>query len=75
MPRINSKKVDAEIGRRMRDLRTLRKMSAEKLGKKLGVTFQALCRYERGGATISVATMLAVCRALKTTPEFFLKGL
>lgn len=75
MPRINSKKVDAEIGRRIRELRTLRGLSSEALGKKLGITFQAVCKYERGAASISVATMLAVCAALKTEPAYFLKGL
>jgi transcriptional regulator with XRE-family HTH domain len=75
MPRINSKKVDAEIGRRIRELRALRGISSQTLGKKLGISFQALCKYERGAASISVATMLAVCSALKTETGYFLKGL
>jgi len=40
--------VDAHVGARMRQRRTLLGMSQEKLGTAVGLTFQQIQKYERG---------------------------
>ena len=78
MPKSPSNPVDKAIGVRLKEIRTLRGVSQEALGAKLGVSFQQIQKYERGGNRIAVATALLICDALAisldrlvgSTPEF-----
>jgi transcriptional regulator with XRE-family HTH domain len=57
--------VDIYIGARVRDRRTALGLSQDVLGKKLGVSFQQVQKYERGVNRISAARLFEICRALK----------
>jgi transcriptional regulator with XRE-family HTH domain len=59
--------VDKHIGARMRDSRLALNMSQADLGKKLGVTFQQIQKYESGRNRISAARLYAVCKTLNVS--------
>jgi transcriptional regulator with XRE-family HTH domain len=56
--------IDAYIGARMRDGRTALGLSQEALGKKLGVSFQQVQKYEIGVNRVSAARLFEICEAL-----------
>jgi transcriptional regulator with XRE-family HTH domain len=59
--------VDRYIGARMRDSRLALNMSQADLGKKLGVTFQQIQKYESGRNRISAARLYVVCKTLNVS--------
>ena len=58
--------VDAYIGTQMRDRRTALGLTQEALGRKLGVSFQQVQKYESGTNRVSAARLFDICKALKT---------
>jgi transcriptional regulator with XRE-family HTH domain len=56
--------VDAYIGARMREGRLALNMSQAELGKRLGVTFQQVQKYEKGTNRVSAARLFEICEAL-----------
>ena len=60
---------DAEIGRRIRLLRSERDMSQEALGDELGVSFQQIQKYEKGTNRVSCSRIMEIARVLTTTPH------
>ena len=61
--------IDKGIGLRVRTFRLQRRMSQEALGKKLGVTFQQIQKYERGVNRLSGSRLVTVCEVLQVKPE------
>jgi transcriptional regulator with XRE-family HTH domain len=57
--------VDAYIGTQMRNRRAILGLSQEVLGKKLGVSFQQVQKYEKGINRVSAARLFEICKALK----------
>ena len=51
----------------MRDSRLALNMSQADLGKKLGVTFQQIQKYESGRNRISAARLYVVCKTLNVS--------
>jgi transcriptional regulator with XRE-family HTH domain len=56
--------VDAYIGARMRDRRLALGLSQSDLGRKLGVSFQQVQKYEIGLNRVSAARLFEICEAL-----------
>jgi transcriptional regulator with XRE-family HTH domain len=56
--------IDAYIGARMRESRFPLGLSQEALGKKLGVSFQQVQKYEGGVNRVSAARLFEICEAL-----------
>ena len=52
--------IDKHVGSRVRMRRLMLGLTQQKLGKKLGVTFQQLQKYEKGTNRISASRMLAI---------------
>jgi len=67
--------VDAHVGRRLRERRTLLGMSQEKLGQLLGLTFQQIQKYERGINRIGAGRLFDMAHALGVGILFFYEGL
>lgn len=67
-------KVDVYVGRRMREARNFRKMSQEELGKKLGISFQQIQKYEKGTNRISASRLYEIAAVLKTSVDYFFEG-
>ena len=49
-------------------------LSQEKLGDKLGITFQQIQKYEKGTNRISASRLQQVARALSVPVEYFYEG-
>lgn len=67
--------VDVHVGGRLRIRRVLLGMSQEKLGEKLGLTFQQVQKYEKGSNRIGASRLFDVSRILDVPVSFFYEGL
>ena len=63
--------VDALVGRRLREARLLAGLSQSQLGARIGVTFQAVQKYESGENRLSASRLLAVAEFLRQPVSFF----
>jgi len=68
MPRLANKSNTVEIGRRLRNLRTERRMSQTALGLMINVTYQQVQKYENGSNGFNVSTMKIIAAALGVKP-------
>ena len=67
--------VDVHVGSRVRLRRQVMKMSQEKLGDQLGVTFQQVQKYERGSNRVGASRLWRMSRVLDVPVGFFFDGL
>ena len=63
--------VDVLVGRRLREARLLAGLSQSQLGARIGVTFQAVQKYESGENRLSASRLLAVAAFLHQPLSFF----
>lgn len=62
------------IGKRIKELRTEKKLSQEKLALSLYVKKNLVCRYEKDEYDIPASKLVALAKALDTTPDYLLLG-
>jgi transcriptional regulator with XRE-family HTH domain len=67
MPSKARNPVDVLVGARIRIFRKRRNMSQSELGKKLGVTFQQIQKYEKGANRVGASSLQQVAEALKVS--------
>jgi transcriptional regulator with XRE-family HTH domain len=67
--------VDVHVGQRVRSRRVMLGMTQDALGKALGLTFQQVQKYERGGNRISAGRLFALSRVLNVPISFFYEDL
>ena len=67
--------IDAIVGARVRQRRTLLGMSQEKLGEAIGLTFQQVQKYERGTNRISASRLFEMARVLEAPVSYFFDGI
>lgn len=67
--------VDVHVGARVRLRRKILKMSQEKLGEQLGVTFQQVQKYERGANRVGASRLWKISEVLDVPVSFFYDGL
>ena len=67
--------IDVHVGSRLRLIRTAKRCSLEELGRRIGVTYQQIQKYETGANRISASTLYRIAQILDTTPTFFFDGL
>ena len=63
--------IDKHVGSRVRMRRMLLGLSQEKLGEKLGVTFQQVQKYEKGMNRIGASRLQSIAEILDVPPSFF----
>lgn len=63
--------IDVHVGSRVRFRRMLLGMSQEKLGQKLGLTFQQVQKYEKGVNRIGASRLFDLAQVLGVTVQFF----
>ncbi len=63
--------IDAHVGARLRQRRTLLGMTQTTLGDALGLTFQQVQKYERGTNRISASRLFDLLRVLDVPLEYF----
>ncbi len=66
---------DVHIGRRLRQARLARGLSQDMLGKRLGITYQQVQKYESGANRIGGSRLWDICRLLDVPVGFFFEGL
>ncbi len=66
--------VDAHVGGRVRDRRTLIGMSQEELGKHLDLTFQQIQKYENGMNRITASRLWVISLVLGRPISWFFEG-
>src|SRR5260221_14516174 len=66
--------IDVYVGGRMRLRRTQLGLSQGTLASKIGVSFQAIQKYEAGGIRISASRLYDIGQALHVSPAFFFGG-
>jgi transcriptional regulator with XRE-family HTH domain len=66
--------IDVHIGHRVRLARLEADISQDTLGKKLGLTFQQVQKYEKGTNRIGGSRMVEIARALGKSPGWFFEG-
>jgi transcriptional regulator with XRE-family HTH domain len=63
--------IDVHVGSRVRFRRMLLGMSQEKLGEKLGLTFQQVQKYEKGINRIGASRLYDLAQVLGVSVQFF----
>ena len=63
--------IDVHVGSRVRLRRNMLGMSQEKLGEKLGITFQQVQKYEKGTNRVGASRLQAIASILDTPVSFF----
>jgi len=67
--------VDVHIGRKLRKARLSRGLTQTDLGNSVGVTFQQIQKYEKGGNRIGGSRLWMFSEVLKISIDFFYEGL
>ncbi len=67
--------IDTHVGSRVRMRRMMLKMSQEKLGDALGLTFQQVQKYEKGTNRVGASRLQHICHILQVPVSFFFEGL
>ncbi|MDD9331094.1 MAG: helix-turn-helix transcriptional regulator [Wolbachia sp.] len=68
---INFINIDKEIGKRIKEARLTCGMSQDDLGKKVGVTFQQIQKYEKGINRVLVSRLCDIAKALSKDIVYF----
>ncbi|MDN5929006.1 MAG: helix-turn-helix domain-containing protein [Hyphomicrobiales bacterium] len=63
--------IDIHVGSRVRLRRNMLGMSQEKLGEKLGITFQQVQKYEKGTNRVGASRLQAIASTLDAPVSFF----
>jgi transcriptional regulator with XRE-family HTH domain len=67
--------IDVRVGLRLREARLLAGLSQGQLGARVGVTFQAVQKYESGENRLSASRLLAAAEVLRQPLSFFFDDL
>lgn len=67
--------VDIHVGRRIKEIRTVRGFTQSNVAEHLGISFQQLQKYETGANRVSASRMFELSKLLQVSPSFFFEGL
>ena len=62
-----------ELGRRVRQQRTMCGMTQEELAEKSGISCSFVGHIERGEKKFSIGTLVALCNAMQISPNYLLQ--
>ena len=63
--------IDIHVGSRIRLRRNMVALSQEKLGERLGITFQQVQKYEKGTNRVDASRLQAIAAILNVPPAYF----
>jgi transcriptional regulator with XRE-family HTH domain len=66
--------IDIHVGRRIKLRRTMLGMSQGKLGDALGITFQQVQKYEKGGNRVGASRLQNIASILNVPVSYFFEG-
>ena len=67
--------VDLHVGKKLKQIRTLRRMSQTDVARKLNLSFQQIQKYEIGSNRIAASRLFELAQILEVHPSFFFEGL
>jgi transcriptional regulator with XRE-family HTH domain len=67
--------IDKQIGKRLKNIRLLKKLSQETVGKYCNVTFQQIQKYENGRNGLSAFRLLQLANGLGVSVSYFLEDI
>lgn len=67
--------IDMHVAARLRQRRLAVRMSQEELGRRVGVTFQQVQKYERGANRVSASRLLQVAELFGMPVSYFFEGM
>jgi transcriptional regulator with XRE-family HTH domain len=67
--------VDLHVGKRLKQIRTLRNMSQTDVAKRLELSFQQIQKYEVGSNRIAASRLFDLARVLDVPTSYFFEGL
>ena len=68
-------KVDAHVGKRVRERRLALGMSQTKLADALGISFQQVQKYEIGGNRVAASRLWDIAKLLEVDISYFFEGI
>ncbi|MEH6645227.1 helix-turn-helix domain-containing protein [Sulfitobacter sp.] len=67
--------VDVHVGRKLREMRTLRRYSQTDVAQRLGLSFQQIQKYEIGSNRIAASRLFELGQIFEVSPAYFFEGL
>ena len=67
--------VDVHVGRKLKQIRTARRMSQTDVAKKLDLSFQQIQKYEIGSNRIAASRLYELSKILEVPTSYFFEGL
>jgi transcriptional regulator with XRE-family HTH domain len=67
--------VDLHVGRKLKQIRTLRRYSQTDVAGKLGLSFQQIQKYETGANRIAASRLFELAQIFEVDPNYFFNGL
>lgn len=67
--------VDLHVGQKIKQLRTLRRMSQTDVARKLNLSFQQIQKYEIGSNRVAASRLFELAQILEVPPSYFFEGL
>ncbi len=72
---IMSHPVDIHVGRKLKEVRIMRRLSQTDVGKKLNLSFQQIQKYEIGANRIAASRLFELSEALGVPASYFFEGI
>lgn len=73
MKRVLKANINKHVGQRLKHRRLFLNMSQRDLAEAIGVTFQAIQKYENGSSSLTTEKLLRICDALDTDCKYLLQ--
>lgn len=67
--------VDVHVGRQLKQIRTLRRLSQTDVARRLGLSFQQIQKYEIGSNRVAASRLFELANILDVPTSFFFEGL
>ena len=67
--------VDVHVGRKLKQMRTMRRMSQTDVARELDLSFQQIQKYEIGSNRIAASRLYELSRILEVPTSYFFEGL
>lgn len=67
--------VDVHVGRKLKQVRTLRRLSQTDVARKLNLSFQQIQKYEIGSNRVAASRLFELSQILEVHPSYFFEGL
>jgi len=67
--------VDVHVGRKLKQIRTLRRLSQTDVARKLDLSFQQIQKYEIGSNRVAASRLFELSQILDVPPSYFFEGL